>query len=384
MRTVKLKECCLVKGGFAFKSESYEKKGIPLIRITNIVNQKIKLTNNTVFIDKNDYVYSNEYFIKRGDILVALSGATTGKFGVFELNEKALLNQRVALIRVYNELVHQKFIYYYFFGLESYIFKKAQGVAQPNISTKELEEFKIPLPPLTEQKRIAEILDKADSIRQKRKESIALLDEFLRSVFLDMFGDPVRNEKGWENTKIKNQILNIKNENPKSFPDQIYNYIDISSIDNTCKKIISTNLILGKNAPSRARQKVQANDILISTVRPNLNAVALVTEGYKNPIASTGFCVLRVDKSKVNAFYLFEIAKKKFFVDSLTKIAKGASYPAVSDNDIKELSISFPPIILQTQFAKIVEQVEATKAKMEESLKEMDNQFNGLLQRVFK
>ena len=122
----------------------------------------------------------------------------------------------------------------------------------------------------------------------------------------------------------------------------LIDYIDISSIDNLKKEVISWKTIHASEAPSRARQLVCHNDVLVSTVRPNLNAVAILSKDMTNlAVASTGYCVLRCN-ANVDPRYVFYYCMSKGFINRLVKIARGASYPAVSDNDIKGCEIPLP------------------------------------------
>ena len=259
-----------------------------------------------------------------------------------------------------------------------------KAAAVPGLNRNDAYKIKIPLPPLDIQKKIATVLDKADQLRQKRKKAIEKIDQLIQSVFLDMFGDPVTNPKGWGKVNIGDVVSNIKKEDPKKFPDKDYEYFDITSIDNTTKQIIDIKQTQGCAAPSRARQLVDKKDILISTVRPYLNAVAILRENYKNPIASTGFCVLRSKQQIINESYLFEICKSDYFIQSLNKVSKGASYPAVSDKDIKILKILLPPIKIQNTFSKIINKIEKVKIRTKKSYDKIDNFFNSLLQQAFK
>lgn len=145
----------------------------------------------------------------------------------------------------------------------------------------------------------------------------------------------------------------IATRNPNSNPDKEFYYIDISSIDNNLKEIVTPKLILGKNAPSRARQVIQTDDILVSTIRPNLNAVALVPPSLNNQICSTGFCVLRPTKS-IYAQYLFSFVQSSEFVQALSDLVKGALYPAVTDDQVLSQQISIPNILEQERIAGIL------------------------------
>jgi type I restriction enzyme S subunit len=120
----------------------------------------------------------------------------------------------------------------------------------------------------------------------------------------------------------------------------LIDYIDISSIDNQSKTIATFQIIDAENAPSRAKQIIHKNDILVSTVRPNLNAVAVVDLETPNcQIASTGYCVLRCTE-KANYRYVFYFCTSPIFVGGMTSQASGASYPAVSNSIVKSALIN--------------------------------------------
>lgn len=160
------------------------------------------------------------------------------------------------------------------------------GVIQ-YIKMNNLTDISIPLPPLATQRAIADKLDKLQFLIDLKKQAIAKTDELAKSIFLDMFGDPMKNEKGREIVEIRKLIFETENVNPLKNPDEEYNYIDISAVDNISKEIVRYKTFHGKEAPSRARQVVYKNDILISTVRPNLNAVAVVKNNLTNYLCST-------------------------------------------------------------------------------------------------
>lgn len=192
-----------VISGFAFKSEWFGAGDAKVIRIGDLKNGSIDLAGAEIFDDGVNKI-REQFRIKRGDILMALSGATVGKIAVADAEaEGAYLNQRVAVVRGKCQ-ENAEYLKYVFSGsLLQKLLLNAGGAAQPNLSPKDLAGMEIPLPPLPEQKRIAAILDKADAIRRKRQQAIQLVDDFLRAVFLDMFGDPVSNPKGWPKKSLK-------------------------------------------------------------------------------------------------------------------------------------------------------------------------------------
>ncbi|MFZ6741353.1 restriction endonuclease subunit S [Klebsiella quasipneumoniae] len=173
---------------------------------------------------------------------------------------------------------------------------------------------------------------------------------------------------------ISELIEKVEKINPNN-QKGTWKYIDIASVDRFQKKIILDNVseITADSAPSRARQLVFAGDIIISTVRPNLNTVAIVPKELDGAIASTGFCVLRPNNLKVDSKYLYHYVKSEAFVNSLVKLAIGANYPAVSDKIIKEQRLKKSSLYEQKKIAKILDKAEDIFHKRKLAIKLADN-----------
>ncbi|WP_270666829.1 MULTISPECIES: restriction endonuclease subunit S [unclassified Aeromonas] len=180
------------------KREYYENGSIAWIKTGDLHNKFI--THASEFITEAGLQSSSTRIYPKNTILVAMYGATIGACSILKI--EACTNQACAAFTP-NEKVDTLFLYYLLKYSQPKFINAGAGGAQPNISATFLKNFEIPLPPLDEQKRIAAILDKADAIRQKRQQAITLADDFLRSVFLDMFGDPVTNPKGWDEVILK-------------------------------------------------------------------------------------------------------------------------------------------------------------------------------------
>jgi len=164
----KLGEVCDFQNGFAFKSKTYKENGLPILRITNIQNDIID-TNELVYFDKNDYKENLDRFrVIRDDLLIAMSGATTGKLGVNKSDTIFYLNQRVGKF-IPKKQLNKNFLYYFLSTKVEESLRIAAGAAQPNLSTEQINNFEIPLPPLPEQHRIVSILDQCFSAIDKAK-----------------------------------------------------------------------------------------------------------------------------------------------------------------------------------------------------------------------
>lgn len=164
-----------------------------------------------------------------------------------------------------------------------------------------------------------------------------------------------------------------------SGPAKTFRYIDLSSVDRDEKRIAGAETILSDGAPSRARQLVKSGDVLVSTVRPNLNGVAMVPVGLDGATASTGFTVLRAQEGRIDRSYLFHWVKHPRFIDDMVRKATGASYPAVSDRIVRESLIPLPALPEQRRIAAILDKADALRAKRREAIAKLDQ----LLQSVF-
>ena len=167
----------------------------------------------------------------------------------------------------------------------------------------------------------------------------------------------------WDSLQIRKACQPTRMNDPRREPDRSFLYVDISSIDRNLKTITNTPEIIGVEAPSRARKVIQTDDILVSTVRPNLNAVAIVPAELDGQIASTGFCVLRPKPEVIDGKYLFYYSLTASFVDTLSAKVRGAHYPAVSDRDVKEIELPLPTISEQRRIVEILDQADALRKK---------------------
>jgi len=180
----------------------------------------------------------------------------------------------------------------------------------------------------------------------------------------------------WVWTTIGEVTQSVEKVKPKKNPDTQFTYFDISSIDNQINRVVKPKTYYGSEAPSRARQLVRANDVLFSTVRTYLKNIALVPEIHDGQIASTGFSVLR-GESDISPKYLFYYSLTDQFINPLSKLQRGTSYPAVRDSDVRAQPISLPPAAEQQ---RIVAKIEALFTQLDAGVVAME-QAQAQLQR---
>ena len=190
---------------------------------------------------------------------------------------------------------------------------------------------------------------------------------------------------GWKWVKLGEVCVEIEGTDPRKTPDKAFTYIDISSIDRNKKCVTSPSIILGKNAPSRAKREVRVGDVLVSTTRPNLNAVALVNPELDGQVCSTGLCVLRPGPSVISR-YLFYFVRTGRFVKGLTDLVAGALYPAVTDVQVFDQDVPLPPLPEQQRIVARLERqmalVEKARLAAEEMLENISSLKNAILREL--
>ena len=188
----------------------------------------------------------------------------------------------------------------------------------------------------------------------------------------------------WPTVKLGDCVQPVKNWNPLRAGDtDTFSYIDIASVDQIRKKILDVKLLECKNAPSRARQLVATDDVLVSTVRPNLNAVAIVQPSLHQATASTGFCVIRANPSLLDSAYLFNWVQTSVFIGDMVNKATGASYPAVTDKIIFDSEIPLPPLAEQKRIAAILDKADEIRRKREQTIAKLDQLAQSIFVEMF-
>ena len=191
---------------------------------------------------------------------------------------------------------------------------------------------------------------------------------------------------GWKWVKLGDVCIKTSTVDPKLEPDKTFTYIDISSVDRDTKTIVNPQSVLGQDAPSRAKRLVLNKDVLVSTTRPNLNAVAIVPPNLDGQVCSTGFCVLRSDKT-INPDYLFNFTKSRQFVEPLSGLVSGALYPAVTDKQVLSQPIPLPPLGEQKRISSELDDkiagVKLAEASIQQELDTIEAIPAALLRKAF-
>ncbi len=381
----KLKDVCEIKGGYAFKSNYFIANGIPIIRIGDISSNKVNISQNNVCIDVSLLYKYEKYIIRKGDILVALSGATTGKFGIYDNDRIALLNQRVGKI-VPTKRLNNRYMYHYMNKLQGIILINAMGAAQPNISPSGIENLSIYVPDLKKQLIISNILDKAQELIDKRKIQIEALDELIKSVFYDMFGDPSCNPMGWDNGKIEDIIIKTQ-YGTSSKADLNNGEFEMLRMNNiTYNGDWNFNSIKYVDLDKKDQEKylVYKGEVLFN--RTNSKELVGKTAVYKKdkPMAFAGYLIKMIPNNRANGTFIATYMNTKYTKSTLLNMAKCIVGMAnINAEELKSINIYIPPIELQNKFENLVDSIEKQKELLQQSLIQLENNFNSVMQKAF-
>ncbi|MDJ0391081.1 restriction endonuclease subunit S [Roseomonas sp. E05] len=196
--------------------------------------------------------------------------------------------------------------------------------------------------------------------------------------------DGVQHKGRYPLVDIGLHVQPVRTVNPASVaPENEFTYVDLSAVDQDNKIINGARKIPGAEAPSRARQVICSGDVLVSTVRPNLNGIAIVPSDLDGAIASTGFCVLRPNQNHLNQNYLFHWARSPTFIEHMVRHATGASYPAVTDRIVRQSLIPLPPLPEQRRIAAILDEADALRAKRRAVLAQLDEMARAIFVEMF-
>ena len=330
----------------------------------------------------HNYIFSEKLVLIGEDGAKWLSGDNTS----FIAEGKYWVNNHAHVIRPIRKLILDEWIVYFlnFSDLSPFI----TGMTVPKLNQEKMRSIPIPLPPLPEQQRIVAILDEAfaaiakakANAEQNLKNAKELFESYLQGVFENK-GD------GWEEKTLGEVLLKTETVDPTKKPNEEFIYLDVSSVNKETKEIENATVLLGKDAPSRARKLVRTNDVIFATVRPTHSRVALITEEYDEQVCSTGYFVLRA-KEFLNNNLVYYFLLTYSFNKQMEKLQKGASYPAVTDSEVKGIYISFPKSLKEQQ--TIVQKLDALSAETkkleaiyQQKINDLEELKKSILQKAF-
>ncbi len=352
---------------------------IPWIKISDLKKTYINYAEEK--ITQKGLDDSSAKIFPKGTIVYSIF-ATLGAVGILEIS--AATNQAIAGIIPNNSLIETKYLYHCLQSEKNNILAKKSHATQDNINLTILRNHEIPLPPLPTQKKIAAVLEKAENLREWRKEADGLTDVFLKSTFLEMFGDPMSNPKGWKPGKLGDFFSDVRYGVSTKSSSKGYPIIGMNSIsyegridwNNLSKVDLSPNIF--------QKEKLEKNDLLFNrTNASNLVGKTGIVDKEIEAISASYLIRLRI-KPTFQPYFVWYLMNSPFFKAIFTqKCKKAVNQANINSKELTAFPAIFPPLPLQQKFASIVQQVEQIRQYQEQSKQQIDHFFNVLMQKAF-
>ena len=372
---------------FLEKKEGY----LPVLRANNIQNGNLIL-HDLVYIP-NEKITSKQN-IMQGDIVIAASSGsidvvgkaaavidhTNGSFGAF-----------CKVLRPNTDLVHPRYFANYFQTKQyrQIISSLAEGANINNLRNEHLDNLEILLPPLEEQRRIAAILDQANALRQRRQQSLEKLDQLLQAAFIEMFGDPVSNPKGWRKLIIKDLI---KVQNGYAFPSSSFTSsgIPVVKIGNANKSgfnLDKIDYVLPENAKKLVQYELKPGDLLLSLTgtvgKDDYGNITKVSDEFQLYYLNQRVAKLEIINQLVTKNYIYGFFSQQIIKNNLTLKSRGVRQANISNSDIYGLEIPIPDLDTQNKFQSLENHTSRLKSKIELELIQLNFLFESIQQKAF-
>ena len=350
---MKLNEICEVYSGYALKEFNEVEDGLPVIKIGNIC------IDGTLNLEACQYTNENvdkKYYSNRGDVYIALSGATTGKVGIMDINDTYIINQRVGIVRRKTDDIPQEYIKYFLLRQNDRIYKEAAGCAQPNISPKQIAEYIVPDISKDKMHERCTILNKIKNIIDSRNAEISALDNLIKARFVEMFGD-CGNMVSMNDLCL---IITDGTHQPPKFQETGIPFILVSNLSNNTVTYNTEKYISDETYNELyKRTPIEQGDLLLSTVG-SYGHPAVVTENIKF-LFQRHIAYLKPRRELVNSFYLHGALLAPDGQRQIEEKVKGIAQKTLNLSDIRKIMIPLPKLEEQNAFADFVKQVDKSK-----------------------
>ncbi len=377
--------CNIVSGGTPSRSrpEFWDGGTIPWVKISDIKSKYIDSASES--ITKSGLDNSAAKLLKKGTILYTIF-ATLGEVGI--LNIDACTNQAIVGITAKDpDIIKTDYLYYFLKSKKRYVDMTGRGVAQNNINLSILRDFEVTIPPVETQEKILSVLDKTQSIISCINQRIAKTDEFVKTRFVEMFGEPGVDNHGWGLRALGTACL----INPKRGQDsQLLSDLDVSVVPMPAVSEhgeIDTTEVKKYNDVKAGLTYFEENDVLFAKITPCMeNGKGAVAKGLCNGIGfgSTEFHVLRPIDGITNSVWIYMLTvMPKFRKEAAEKMTGSAGQRRVPASFLKNYQVAVPPIALQNKFATYVIQTEKIKSAMQQSINNTQLLFDSLMQEYF-
>lgn len=382
MNMVKLGDIATYVNGYAFKPDDRGDYGLPIIRIQD-------LTGNTYDLGFYDGDYPKKIEINNGDILISWSAS----LGVYEWERgKALLNQHIFKVVFDKEVDVSKkyFVYAVKYKLEE-LSRKSHGATMKHVIKKDFDNTKIPFPSFVRQKEIAERLEKTSKIISGRKKQLQKLDELIQARFVEMFGDPANNEKGFIKAPMGDYMTVLTDFSSNGSYKTLDSGVTMYDEPNYAWMVRTTDLESGDMTAIKyideeayellAKSKIYGGEIIMNKIGSAGKIYLMPQIDMPASLGRNAF-MFRYDE-RINVKFLYHLLTSEYGQREIQQYVRGAVTKTITKNDVRAVLIIVPSIELQNEFESFVEQVNKSKVKVQKALNETQKLFDSLMQQYF-
>lgn len=368
----------------------YLKSGpVMLLRSQNVRMNRLDI-DDVAFISDEINGRMRRSVLRYHDVLLNITGASIGRVAVFDIpNTRANVNQHVCIIRPLADKLDSRFLTYFLSSptVQHEINNRHQhGGTRQALTFNQIAEFEIPLPSLSEQKRIADILDKADDIYHKRWEMLETTEALVRSIFLQTFGDPINNPKRWPLIPLGDAVAKLTDGE----------HLNPAVVDTGMPIVTAANVLHdGVNFDDVKYVTIEDGTRFRSKCGPVKNDLLMVSRGAtigRCSVVDTDipFCLMgsvilvKPNKTIATTTYLKWLFSHHGYYNRLFKTSGSSAQQAIYLTHLRDLHIPAPPIHLQNVFASNVDQIQQVRCQSEYATTESRELFNSLVQRAFR
>lgn len=353
--------------------------GIPVLSAQNVKDGALDYGTDRYTSATEYEAFTKRLPLESGDVLLTIVG-TIGRAGVLEDVRPLVFQRSVAVIRPRKNLLFSRFLYHVSRSqtFQAQLARASNQSSQAGVYLGKLKKLRIPLPSIPEQRRIAEILDKADALRAKRRAARAQLDTLTQSIFLDMFGDPATNPKGWPTRRLDTVcgLVNGRAFKPEEWEEEGLPIIRIQNLNDATKPFNFTT----QSLPERFR--VRPGDILFSwSGTPGTSFGCFRWSGPEGWLNQHIFNV-RLNGTLEGDYFIAHVNLK--LVELIAKAHGGVGLQHVTKGMVDETTLMIPPMHLQVEFCRRVASVEKLATNQSASLNSLDALFTSLQHRAFR
>ena len=367
--------CTLISDGSHNPPKGIDHSLYRMISSQNVFDDNLQITEDNVrYITESDHLCENKRTKLQKDVVLLTIVGTIGRSCVLKGNEGCLTLQRSVAALHPSDQIMPRYLMHCLIGNRHTLNQEAHGIAQKGIYLKQLSSLSIPLPPKSTQLAIVSELDKINELIRLKKEQLKDFDNLAQSLFYEMFGDPVENEKGWEVKKL-GEIGEVKTGNtPSRSNDNFYNekfieWIKTDNIRNEQMNPTTAAEYLSRDGAECGRI-VSKGSILVACIAGSLSSIGKCCITTKNVAFNQQINAITPYGDFCNSIYLYELIRNSY--KYIQQNATTGMKHILSKSIFEKMKFPLPPLSLQRLFAQRIEQIEREKSEVQKSIQDLE------------